>query len=131
MDPGAATRSQQLNPESATSGGTEPEWSTLLSRMLEDLSRIIRLELQLLEARLAPSLTGIVDRAIAALVILFASAMGGSCFLAALILLLHQWMRWWESFALGGVIALACGFIAYSLIKRPPAPLEKAVNSGR
>lgn len=106
---------------------TETEWSTLLSRMLEDLSRIIRLELQLLEARIAPSLTGLADRAIAALVILFAGVIGGSCFLAALILLLHEWMKWWQAFAIGGVVAIACGVVAYSVIKRPAVTETKTV----
>jgi hypothetical protein len=96
----------------------------LLGRMLEDLSRIIRLELQLLEARIGPSLTGMADRAIAALVMLFAGVFGGSCLLAAFILLLHEWMKWWQSFAIGGVVALACGFVAYSVIKRPSGVTE-------
>ena len=124
MDPGATTRQHQGNAETAPALRTETEWSTLLGRMLEDLSRIIRLELQLLEARIAPSLTGMADRAIAALVILFAGVIGGSCLLAAFILLLHEWMKWWQSFAIGGVVALACGFLAYSVIKRPSAITE-------
>src|SRR4029077_7103346 len=124
MDPGAATREHQRNAQTVEESGTATEWSTLLGRMLEDLSRIIRLELQLLEARLAPSLTGMADRGIAALVILFAGVLGGSCFLAALILLLHEWMKWWQAFAIGGAVAIACGFIAYSIIKRLPAVTE-------
>ena len=127
MDPGAGTRPHQGNPETSAGLRTETEWSTLLGRMLEDLSRIIRLELQLLEARIAPSLTGIADRAIAALVILFAGVMGGACFLAALILLLHEWMKWWQAFAIGGVVAIACGFVAYSVIKRPAVTEVKTV----
>jgi hypothetical protein len=126
MDPLAGTRPHQRNLETPGSEKREPEWSTLLGRMLEDLSRIIRLELQLLEARIAPSLTGIADRAIAALVMLFAGVMAGACFLGALILLLHQWMKWWESFAVGGGVALICGFIAYSIIKRPPSTVTEA-----
>jgi hypothetical protein len=97
MDPGPTTRQRQHSAETLENSGTTAEWSTLLGRMLEDLSRIIRLELQLLEARIAPSLTGMADRAIAALVILFASVIGGSCLLAAFILLLHEWMKWWQS----------------------------------
>ena len=124
MDPGAATRQHQRNPQTVEDPGTATEWSTLLGRMLEDLSRIIRLELQLLEARLAPALTGMADRVIAALVILFAGVIGGSCLLAALILLLHEWMKWWQAFAIGGVVAIACGFIAYSIVKRQPAVTE-------
>ena len=124
MDPGATTRQHQRNAETAPDLRTETEWSTLLGRMLEDLSRIIRLELQLLEARLVPSLTGMADRAIAALAILFAGVIGGSCLLAALILLLHEWIKWWQAFAIGGVVAIACGFVVYSVIKRPPAATE-------
>jgi Putative Actinobacterial Holin-X, holin superfamily III len=127
MDPGTAARPHQRSPETIAGLKTETEWSTLLGRMLEDLSRIIRLELQLLEARIAPSLTGLADRAIAALVILFAGVIGGSCLLAALILLLHEWMKWWQAFAIGGVVAIACGFIAYSVIKRPAVTETKTV----
>jgi hypothetical protein len=127
MDPGTATPPHQRSPETVAPLKTETEWSTLLSRMLEDLSRIIRLELQLLEARIVPSLTGLADRAIAALVILFAGLIGGSCFLAALILLLHEWMKWWKALAIGGVVAIACGFIAYSVIKRPAVTETKTV----
>jgi Putative Actinobacterial Holin-X, holin superfamily III len=124
MEPGAATRQHQRNAHTVEGSGTATEWSTLLGRMLDDLSRIIRLELQLLEARLAPSLTGMADRVIAALVIIFAGIIGGSCLLAALILLLHEWLKWWQSFAIGGVVAIACGFVAYSVIKRPPVATE-------
>jgi hypothetical protein len=124
MDPGAAPRQHQRNPENRAEVGTQTEWSTLLGRMLEDLSRIIRLELQLLEARIAPSLTATADRLIAALVIVLAGAIGGSCLLAALILLLHEWMKWWQSFAIGGVVAIAFGFVAYPIIKRLPAITE-------
>src|SRR5580692_415072 len=124
MDPAVAPRPHQRNAQSVEDSGTATEWSTWLGRMLEDLSRIIRLELQLLEARIAPSLTGMADRAIAALVILFAGVIGGSCLLAAFILLLDEWLKWWQSFAIGGVVALACGFLAYSVIKRPSAVTE-------
>ncbi len=59
------------------------------------------------------------DRAIATLVILFAGVIGGSCFLAAFIVLLHEWMKLWQALAIGGVVAIACGLVAYSVIKRP------------
>jgi hypothetical protein len=94
---------------------TSTEWPALLGRMLEDLSRVIRLELQLLEARIAPSLTTIVDRAIASLVILGASAIGALFLLAALVLFLHEraLMQWWECLGIGGVVAFCCGLVAY------------------
>lgn len=123
MDPGSATRQHQRR---AVSNGSEmaAEWPTLLGRMLEDLSRVIQLELQFLEASIALSLMAMADRAIAGLVILFAGALGGSCLLAALILLLHQWMQWWQCFAIGGSVAVACGLVAFASVESSPALSE-------
>src|SRR5216683_3989918 len=122
MDPAVAPRPHQRNAQTVDDSGTATEWSTLLGRMLEDLSRIIRLELQLLEARLAPSLTGMADRAIATLVILFAGVIGGSCLLAALILLLHEWMKWWQAFAIGGVVTIVCALAVNASMKGSSVP---------
>jgi len=96
----------------------------LLSRVLEDGSRVIELELQLLEAKLASSMMAMIDRAIAGLIILYASTIGGSCLLAALILLLHGWMPWWQCFAIGGVVTIVCGLIVQALIKGSSRPHE-------
>jgi hypothetical protein len=84
--------------------------------MLEDVSRVIQLELQLLEAKLAPSLMAMADRAIAGLVLLYAGVIGASCLLAALILLLHRWMEWWECFAIAGVVTIVCALAIYASI---------------
>ena len=93
------------------------EWPTLLARMLEDVSRVIQLELQLLEARIAPSLMATVDRAIAGLILLYAGAIGGICLLGAFVLLLHRWMQWWQCLGIGGVVAISCGFAIYWTVK--------------
>lgn len=116
MDSGIVTRPDQHNAP-ANASGTGAEWLTLLGRMLEDLSRVIQLELQLLEAKIAPSLMAMADRAIAALVLLCAGIVGGSCLLAALILLLHEWLPLWQCLAIGGVIAIACGLVVYIVVK--------------
>jgi hypothetical protein len=36
-------------------------------------------------------------------------------------------MKWWQAFAIGGVVAIACGFVAYSVIKRPAVTETKTV----
>ena len=99
-------------------------WSTLLGRVVEDLSRIFQLELRLLESKLAPSLSAMVDRAIAAMVVLFAGAIGGGCLLAALIMLLHQWLPWWQSLAITGGVPIAAAVIAYATLTRSAPPAE-------
>ena|SRR5579862_1194612 len=104
-------------PRGATANGSLTEWPTLLNRMLEDLGRVIRLEIQLLEARVAPSLFSMADRAIAGLVLLFAGAIAGSCLLASLILVLHKTMEWWACFAVGGAVAVVCGVVAFVGLK--------------
>jgi ABC-type proline/glycine betaine transport system permease subunit len=111
-------------PHSAAAHGPETveQWPTLFSRMFEDFSRVVQLELQLLEARMARSLTALADRAIAALIILYAGVVAGCCLLTALILLLHEWMQWWQCFAIGGLVAIACGVAVYLGVTTSLAP---------
>ncbi|MBF6570335.1 MAG: hypothetical protein IVW54_15810 [Candidatus Binataceae bacterium] len=99
----------------------DAEWATLLGRMLEDVSRLIELELKLLEARLGRSMIAMTDRAIAGLILLYAGVIGGSCLLAALILLLHERMAWWQCSAIAGIITLVGGLAVYAFIKGSPA----------
>ncbi len=127
MDPGTATRQYQRS-TAANGSATAAEWTTLLGRMLEDLSRVIQLELQLVEARIAPALVAMADRAIAGLVMVCAGVIAGACLLAALILLLHIWLQWWECFAIAGVVALICALVARTGMKSPTAQAE--TNSG-
>lgn len=64
--------------------GAEAGWPTLLTRMLEDASRIVHAELRLFEANLTPLQAAAVDRAIAGLVVLHAGLFGGGCLLTAI-----------------------------------------------
>jgi Putative Actinobacterial Holin-X, holin superfamily III len=115
---GSAITTQRQERSAAVNGSpaVNAEWPTLLGRMLEDVSRVIQLELQLLEAKLAPSLMAMADRAIAGLMILYAGVIGASCLLAALILFLHRWMEWWQCFAIAGVVTIACALAVYASI---------------
>ena len=90
--------------------------------MVEDVSRIFQLELRLLENRITPSLTAMVDHVLAGIAVLFAGAIGVVCLLAALIMLLHQWLPWWQSLAIGGGVAVAAGAIVYAGLKSSRAP---------
>jgi MFS family permease len=64
------------------------------------------------------------DRAIAGLMILCAGVIGGSCLLAALILLLHGWMVWWQCFAIGGVVTIVCALAVNASMKGSSVPAE-------
>lgn len=91
----------------------EVKWPVLLGRTLEDLAHIFQLELRLMGAKVPPLMMAVADRAIGALVILYLGIIGGSCLLAALILLLHLWLAWWECFAVGGVVTLVCAVVIH------------------
>src|SRR5512146_269700 len=121
---------QEQHSAAAHGSETAEQWPTLLGRMLEDLARVVQLELQLLEARMGRSLTGLADRAIAALIILYAGVIAGCCLLAALILLLHGWMQWWQCFAVGGLVTIVCGIVAYMSVKTSLPPGESEERSG-
>src|ERR1700720_1633077 len=123
---GSAITTQRHERSAVVNGSpaVNAEWPNLLGRMLEDVSRVIQLELQLLEAKLAPSLMAMADRAIAGLMILCAGVIGGSCLLAALILLLHDWMAWGQCFAIGGVVTIVCALAVNASMKGSSVPAE-------
>jgi len=126
MNPEDRTRHRERSYEEDDKSDAASDWSTLLGRMVEDLSRIFQLELRLLESKLTPSLSAMVDRAVAAMVVLFAGAIGGCCLLTALIMLLHQWLPWWQSLAISGGLPLAAAVIAYAILNRSGSPAEPA-----
>jgi len=95
---------------------SEPGWPKLMARMMEDITRS---ELQRFEANLGASLRAAVDRVIASLFLIVSAVIGGSCLLAALILLLSQWLPWWLSFAVAGLAIIALGEIIYTRHRGP------------
>ena len=105
----------------ASRAAATPEWPALLGRMLEDLTRVLQLEIQLAENRISTSLGAIGDRILAGLVVLFAAASAAICLMVALILLLHRWLEWWQSLAAGGAAILILGLIAYAALSRRTA----------
>ena len=82
-----------------------------MGRILEDGSQVFQLELRLLELRMTTALTRAVDRAVGALAMVFAGAIGSICLLIALIIWLHRSFAWWQSLALGGAAALVVALL--------------------
>jgi hypothetical protein len=94
--------------------GASNDWPALLSRMVDDISRIVGSELRLFEANLVGHLNATVERAIAGMLLIACSVVGGVCLLIALILLLHEWLPWWESVGLVGLLVMGIGLGAYA-----------------
>lgn len=100
---------------------THADWVTLIARAVDDLSRIVRSESQLLQISVSAALKAQVDYALAAFAMVIAFIFAAICVVAALILVLHQsfqrWhgIPWWQAFVIGGLVMLVVG-IAIHLI---------------
>ncbi len=86
--------------------------------MLDDVVRIVEAETRLLEVNFGRALTAAFDRAVGQFLGSLLVFLGGACVLAALIMLLHEWLPVWLSLAISGAIAIGVG-------------LAVAWNSGR
>ena len=109
------------------------EWAEIISLLMEAISvrelrrveeisveqwrrveEVAGRELSRIEASIASSLTSSVDRALGGLFVVAATIVGGGCLIAALVLLLGQWLPWWLSLALVGTLVIAAGRYFYA-----------------
>ncbi|HVA77280.1 MAG TPA: phage holin family protein [Candidatus Binataceae bacterium] len=94
-------------------------WPVLAERVIDDLTRVIRVEIQLFQNSLIPLFTDLTDRVVASLIAGFAMLAGGVAMLAAVIMFLRQWLPWWQSLAIGGAAAILAGFVLSRFAARP------------
>jgi hypothetical protein len=87
------------------------DWPTLIERAVDDVSRILRSEAHMLETSLGAALQLQIANTIGRLMIVAAMLSGAICILFASILLLHQWLPWWQAFGLVGLTMLVAGII--------------------
>jgi uncharacterized membrane protein YgcG len=88
-----------------------PDWPQLLSKTVDDLSRVARTEIQLLEATLKRLIEAQTDK-IAGMLVLVAALTYGSLFLlGGVVLLIHLWLAWWLSFLITGVVICLAGVV--------------------
>ena len=101
------------------------DWVGLLGKAVDDVSRIMQMEIRLTRAQLSASIETTIADAALALVASVAILAAGACLATAAILLLHQWLQLWIAFAIAGNAILVVGLILRSLTRRdvegPPA----------
>jgi hypothetical protein len=103
----------------------EADWSTLVARAVDDISRILQSEIRLLSASLKTVLEEQIERVLAFMATGALLAGGAICMLAALILFLHEYVMlpWWQSFGIVGLgffaLAIAVGAFATRRTKIP------------
>lgn len=87
----------------------------LIGRMLDDMVRIAETQTRLFEANIGSALTGALDRALGRALAGLIYLAGGVCLLAAIILLLHEWLSWWEALAIAGAVMILAGWVMQKL----------------
>jgi CHASE2 domain-containing sensor protein len=101
------------------------DWPTLVSRGVDDVTRILQSEARMLQTSMGAALETLLANAIATLTVIAVMICGAVCMVCAAILLLHQWLPLWQAFATAGVAILLIG-IAIRALMRPPAGLKSA-----
>jgi hypothetical protein len=104
--------------EAATT--TYADWPTLIERTMGDVSRIVRSEVQILQTSIGATLDAQVSNAVARLTVAALIISGAICILCASILLLHQWLPWWQAFGIAGVVTLVIAMVSNRAMRVPP-----------
>lgn len=115
MKPPAANRHSERE-----RGNPPPDWPSLIGRFVDNLTRVFRAEILLLEKRLSQSasdvIRNIVAHAAAILVLAATTIVGLICLLAGFILLLHRWLPAWQACGIGGLTIIVIGFVAFTIL---------------
>jgi Putative Actinobacterial Holin-X, holin superfamily III len=96
---------------------TLQDWPTLVSRAVDDVTRILQSEAHMLETSVGATLETRLASAIATLTVIAVMLCGGVCILCAAILLIHKWLPLWQAFGIAGVGILIVGIVCYAIMK--------------
>ena len=106
---------ENLHPRSNGARETHADWATLVAQSVDDVSRILHSEADLLQINLAAALRMQIDYAVATFAMAAALISASVCAVAALVLFLHQsflgWqsLPWWQALAIGAVVMFVAG----------------------
>src|SRR5579871_7019166 len=89
-------------------------WPDLVSKTVDDLSKIARTEVTLLERTLQRAVEAQTEKIAGILFLLIACAYGSLFLLGGVVLLIHLWLAWWLSFLISG-FAIMCVGVALQL----------------
>ena len=109
--------------ERTTRAGLPSEWPALVSRAVNDVSRILQAEIRLAEIGIKNVIEESIDRAIKAALALMMLALGAICSVAAAIVGLQVVLgRLWAAFAVVAFAAILGGAGIWILLMPRPSP---------
>src|SRR5271166_6139681 len=100
-----------------TSAEITPNWPELISRTIDDLSRIARAEMELLVVKLGLLLEAQTDKIAAVLILVVALLYGSLFLLVGIVLLIHLWLAWWLSCLITGTAVVVAGALLQMAMK--------------
>jgi hypothetical protein len=103
------------------------DWPTLVSRAVDDVTRIFQSEAHMLETRMGAALETRLASTIATLTLIAIVICGAVCMVCAAILLLHLWLPLWQAFGLAGAGIMLAGIASY-LIMKPATGINSAAS---
>ena len=95
-----------------------PDWSTLLGQAIDDVSRILRSEAEIVQTRIGAALKTSIAASLAILPPLILVIWGAACLLLASVLLLHEWVPLWQAFGIAGLCLMTIGAASALIIRR-------------
>ena len=103
----------------------ESSWSDLLTRTVDALARIVRVETRLFEITVKRMFEAQTERLLGLVFLLMELRYGSFCLLAGVVLLIHQWLAWWLAFSITGLVVIAVG-ISFQMITARMAAKESS-----
>jgi Putative Actinobacterial Holin-X, holin superfamily III len=116
----------QLTPadERIRTEARDTDWTGLLARVVDDMTRIVHSEFRLLSASMKGALDEEIDRIFAFVATGVLMMVGALCLIAAIIMFLHEFVQlpWWQSFGITGVAMFAIAIVTRAAASRRPPP---------
>jgi hypothetical protein len=100
-------------------------WPELLSKTVDDLSKIARTEVELLEETFKRLIESQTDKIVGMLFLLVALIYGSLFLLCGIVLLIHLWLDWWLSFLITGFVIVGAG-VSFQLRMSAAARAKRA-----
>jgi hypothetical protein len=101
--------------------GPPPDWSSLLLKLFDDLIRIVRGEVRLAAASVAPGIDRILVQTLSRLMLAMIGLCGGVCLMAAAILILHMYLEWWAALGVMGLGLLLIALVGSLITNKSPS----------
>jgi hypothetical protein len=105
----------------------EPDLKTDLPdlgvRILTDFGRIVAAEARLLETNLVGAAQALIDRVYLTAILVVIVAAGVVSIIGSIVMLLHQWMPWWQVLGIVGVGSLLLAAILRRILMPRDVPI--------